>query len=100
MIFSGYKTFIDGRSELFEQTGVLSDYMHITSLKPGAIKILGLYGIQTCIMERDEPLSMVLAAMPDWQTVYSDPVSVIFVRRDALRPITQAGTGIAAVSVR
>src|SRR6202021_2794225 len=45
MIFSGYKTFIDGRSELFEQTGILSDYMHITLLKPGAIKILGNSGI-------------------------------------------------------
>jgi len=32
LILSGYKTFIDGRSELFEQTGVLDDYMHITLL--------------------------------------------------------------------
>jgi len=74
--------------------------MHITLLKPGAIKILGLYGIQSCIMERDEPLSTALAAMPDWQTVYSDPVSVIFVKRDALQAPTQAGSGIGAVSTR
>jgi hypothetical protein len=100
MIFSGYKTFIDGRSELFEQTGVLSDYMHITLLKPGAIKILGNYGIQAVIMEREEPLSTALAAMPDWQTVYSDPVSVIFVKRDALLATTQPESGTAAVSTR
>ena len=100
MIFSGYKTFIDGRSELFEQTGVLSDYMHITLLKPGAMQVLSGYQVRSCLMERDEPLSTVLAAMPDWQTVYSDPVSVIFVKRDALQASTQAATGIAAVSTR
>ncbi|HXP68572.1 MAG TPA: hypothetical protein VOA88_04760 [Candidatus Dormibacteraeota bacterium] len=100
MIFSGYKTFIDGRSELFEQTGILSDYMHITLLKPGAIKILGNYGIRACIMERDEPLSTALATMPDWQTVYSDPVSVIFVKRDALQAAVQPAREIAAGSTR
>ena len=100
MIFSGYKTFIDGRSELFEQTGILGDYMHITLLKPGAIKILGNYGIRACIMERDEPLSTAFAAMPDWQTVYSDPVSVIFVKRDAQQTAAQPGSGIAAGSTR
>jgi hypothetical protein len=98
MIFSGYKTFIDGRSELFEQTGILSDYMDITLLKPDAIKKLSMYGIQTCIMEPSEPLSTVLAAMPDWQTVYSDPVSVILVRRDAFSK--KAGPEIDAVSAR
>jgi hypothetical protein len=100
MIFSGYKTFIDGRGEMFEEVGVFQDYMHITLLKPGAIKILGNYGIQAVIMEREEPLSTALAAMPDWQTVYSDPVSVIFVKRDALQATTPAVTGIAAGSTR
>ena len=100
MILSGYKTFIDGRSELFEQTGILDDYMHITLLKPGAMQVLNGYQVRSCLMQRVEPLSTALAAMPDWQTVYSDPVSVIFVKRDALRASTQAATGIAAVSTR
>ena len=100
MILSGYKTFIDGRSELFEQTGILDDYMHITLLKPGAMHVLNGYQVRSCLMQRVEPLSAALAAMPDWQTVYSDPVSVIFVKRDALRASTQAAAGIAAVSTR
>lgn len=81
MIESGYKTFIDGRSELFEQTGVLNDYMHITLLKPGAMRVLGFYGIRSCLLERDEPLSTVLSALPDWQKVYSDNVSALYVKR-------------------
>jgi hypothetical protein len=100
LILSGFKTFIDGRSELFEQTGVLDDYMHITLLKPGAMQVMSGYQVRSCLMQRDEPLSTALAAMPDWQTVYSDPVSVIFVKRDAAQAAPQAGTGIAAASTR
>jgi hypothetical protein len=100
LILSGYKTFIDGRSELFEQTGILDDYMHITLLKPGAMQVLSGYHVRSCLMQRDEPLSTVLGVMPDWQTVYSDPVSVIFVRRDAFQAPTQAGTGITPASTR
>jgi hypothetical protein len=81
MVEAGYKTFIDGRSELFEQTGVLNDYMHITMLKPGAMQVLNGYGIRSCLLQRDEPLSTVLASMPDWQKLYSDNVSALYVRR-------------------
>jgi hypothetical protein len=83
MVEAGYKTFIDGRSELFEQTGVLDDYMRITMLKPGAMKVLNAYGIRSCLLQRDEPLSTVLASMPDWQKVYSDNVSALYVKRDS-----------------
>lgn len=82
MVEAGYKTFIDGRSELFEQTGVLDDYMHITMMKPGAMQVLNGYGIRSCLLQRDEPLSTVLASMPDWQKVYSDNVSALYVKRD------------------
>jgi hypothetical protein len=83
MIFSGYKTFIDGRGELFEELGVFGPYMHITRLEPGTMKVLSSYGIQSCLMQRDEPLSTVLALLPDWKKVYSDNVSALYVKRDA-----------------
>jgi hypothetical protein len=76
-----YRVFIDGRGELFEPSGVLPDYMHITLLKPGALSVLRSYGIQACLLERDQPLATVLAALPDWQQIYSDQESVLFVRR-------------------
>jgi hypothetical protein len=83
MIESGYKTFIDGRSELFEQTGVLGDYVHITFLRPGALQVLGGYGIQSCLLQRDEPFSTLLASSPDWKKVYSDQLSALYVKRNA-----------------
>jgi hypothetical protein len=90
LIEAGYKTFIDGRSELFEQTGVLGDYMHVTLLKPGALEVLGGYGIQSCLLERDEPLATLLASSPDWNKVYSDPVSALYVKRNASDAATPA----------
>jgi hypothetical protein len=83
MIEAGYKTFIDGRSELFEQTGVLGDYVHITFLRPGALQVLGGYGIQSCLLQRDEPFATLLASSPDWDKVYSDQLSALYVKRNA-----------------
>jgi hypothetical protein len=82
MIESGYKTFIDGRSELFEQTGVLSDYAHVMLLNPGALQVLSAYGIRSCLIGPDDPLSTVLASLSKWRKVYSDNVSVLYVRQD------------------
>jgi hypothetical protein len=83
MILSGYKTFIDGRGEMFEEVGVFRDYMHITDLKPGAMKVLASYGIRSCLLQRDEPLSTVLSSLPDWQRVYLDNASALYVKRAA-----------------
>ena len=82
MVESGYKTFIDGRGELFEQTGVLGDYMHVIRVKPGALKVLTAYGIRSCLIERDEPLAVVLAALPDWRQIYSDNVAAVYTKRE------------------
>ena len=83
MIESGIKTFIDGRSELFEQTGVLADYMYIKQLQPGTLQVLRGYGIRAVLMGRGEPLLTVLAASPEWRRVYSDDVSELYVKQDA-----------------
>lgn len=88
-----HKVFLDGRSELFEAGGVLSDYAQITYLKPGALQIMDNYHVKSCLMERDAPLATVLAALPEWQKVYSDGTSVLFVRRDSLSPSASSATG-------
>jgi len=60
---------------------VLLDYMHISLIKPGALEILRNYGVQSCLIERDEVLGVLLAASGDWEKVYSDNVSTLFVRK-------------------
>jgi hypothetical protein len=79
------KVFIDGRSEIYERGGVLADYVQLTQMKPGGLDVLRRYHIQSCLLTRDEPLSTALAALPDWEEVYQDDTSRLFVRRTAER---------------
>jgi len=51
------------------------------NIKPDALSVLQKYGFQSCLLEHDEPLTTVLAALPDWQKTYEDSTSVLFVRR-------------------
>jgi len=80
------KVFIDGRGDLYEGAGVLADYLHITLLKPGALAVVSHYGIQSCLLERNEPFATTLAVLPEWQEVYQDEISVLFVRRNTGSP--------------
>ncbi len=88
-----HKVFIDGRGEIFEPAGVLSDQIKLLNLGPGSLAILQKYNIQSCLIVPGEALSTVLAALPDWQKVYEDGHSVLFVRRQSdvmQRPETPA----------
>ena len=76
-----HKVFIDGRGDIYERGGVLADYMYITNLKPGAPAVLRLYGVQSCLLARDQPLVTMLSALPEWEQVYADRLSVLFVLR-------------------
>jgi hypothetical protein len=77
-----HKVFIDGRGELYEMSGVFADYMHISLLKPGVLSVLRAYQIDACLLDRDQPLAVLLAALPEWKTVYADRVSTLMVRRN------------------
>ena len=80
LLNAGYKTFIDGRADIFERGGVLHDYMQVTDLKPGGLDVLRRYQIQACLLGRDEPLATALLASPNWKRVYLDSVGAVFVR--------------------
>jgi hypothetical protein len=75
------KVFIDGRGDIYERLGVLSDYLGISRLAVTAPFLLNAYNIQSCLVDRDEALATYLTASPVWQKVYSDKVSALFVRR-------------------
>lgn len=74
------KVFIDGRGDVFERGGVFSDYVHIAKLEPGALAILDSYHVQFCLLERDEALTSVLSASPEWKRIYWDSVSALYIR--------------------
>jgi hypothetical protein len=88
-----HKVFMDGRSELYERAGFLPDYYQISGIKPGALSTLQKYGIQSCLLNHGEALATLLAALPDWQKVYEDPTSVLFVRRNSSSALLQPASG-------
>ena len=75
------KVFIDGRGDIYERTGVFADYRSIAWLAPNALPLLRAYNVQSCLIERGEALATLLAASSQWQKVYADELSVLFVRR-------------------
>jgi hypothetical protein len=80
LLWSKRPVFIDGRSELYEATGVLRDYAEMIGAGPNAMKLLETYGIESCLLEPHDPLAGLLALRPDWRRAYEDDVSVLYVR--------------------
>ena len=95
-----HKVFLDGRSELYERAGVLADYLEIANVKPGAFATLQKYGFQSCLLQHDEALATVLAALPEWQKVYEDATSILFVRRNDSQVSAMQNSGAANAAIR
>jgi hypothetical protein len=90
-----HKVFIDGRSEFYERGGVLADQIEITDIRPRALSLLHKYGFQSCLLNHNEPLATLLAALPDWQKVYEDSTSILFVRRSGSPAFVAQSSGAA-----
>src|ERR1019366_4851656 len=74
------KVFIDGRTDLFDWTGVLKDYLRWASLQEDPKVLLDRYGIRVCLLYRGSAIARVLPYIPDWKKVYSDDLAVVFTR--------------------
>jgi hypothetical protein len=85
------KVFVDGRADIYERTGVLADYRSITWLEPKALALLRAYNVQSCLIERNEPLATLLSASSQWKRVYADEMSALFVRSQAEEPKIETG---------
>lgn len=73
------KTFIDGRTDIFEYTGVLKDYLDAEQLKE-SLRILDKYRIRYVLTSPELPLSYLLRNNPGWKMIFIDQVAMIFER--------------------
>ena len=48
------KVFIDGRTDIYDQAGVLTDYGRIGRVEPVAMQLLDAYRIQSCLIVRKD----------------------------------------------
>jgi hypothetical protein len=72
--------FVDGRSDVFEETGVLADFGNWAMLQSSPAGLLDRYNINLCLLSKDSPMRFALPLLPGWSQVYSDNLSIVFVR--------------------
>jgi hypothetical protein len=74
-----FKTFIDGRADLFTHTGVFYDYLKATGLQD-SLEILDKYDVRYVLLQPGEPMVYMLQHSADWNTLYCDKVAVLLGR--------------------
>jgi hypothetical protein len=75
-----HKVFVDGRSDVYDWTGVLREYGAWATLQADPQVLLDKYRIDFCLMSRTAPMSRVLPYLPGWKMIYSDELSMIFAK--------------------
>jgi hypothetical protein len=75
-----HPVFIDGRTDIYEWSGVLGEFGKWATLQSDPNALLEKYKIGFCLLNRQSPMARVLPLLHDWKMVYADNNSVIFVR--------------------
>ncbi len=80
-----HPVFVDGRGDVFEWTGVLDAFGEWATLQTNPKILLDKYKIDFCLLARTSPMAQVFPLLPGWKVVYSDNMSVIFLRTGNMR---------------
>jgi hypothetical protein len=72
--------FVDGRADVFEETGVLADFGNWATLQSPPADLLDRYNVNLCLLGKNSPMRFILPLLPGWTLVYSDRLSVVFTR--------------------
>jgi len=81
-----YKTFIDGRTDIFDYTGVLNEYIAFHRVLEDPKTLLEKYDVDYCLLNKNTPVVSVLGYLPNWEQVYADDLAVIFARTAGQQP--------------
>jgi hypothetical protein len=72
--------FIDGRTDIYEWSGVLREYNGWATLQSDPNALLQKYGIGFCLLSRQSTMARLLPLLHEWKMIYSDNNAVILVR--------------------
>lgn len=92
-----HPVFVDGRGDVFEWVGVLDDFGRWALIETNPNDLLNRWNISFCLLEKNSLIAHVMPLLPGWKLVYSDNLSVIFVRITFLGA-SSPGEHITAVS--
>jgi hypothetical protein len=82
----GRRVFVDGRTELYTDNGVLRRYLAVDHVTSNPDPVLRSYGVAYVMWPRDHALAVFLAHDPAWVVVWQSPTAVVFHRVEATRP--------------
>jgi hypothetical protein len=77
------KVFVDGRTDIFDWTGVLGEYMRWYTLQESPGALLDKYEIDYCVLAANSQIGRAVGLLPNWRKAYSDDVAVVFTRCQA-----------------
>lgn len=72
MAFEGKPDLVDSRIDTFEHHGVLQNYLAAMNLQD-APAVLDYYRIDHVLVQQEQPLGVLLAALPGWRLVAQEP---------------------------
>jgi hypothetical protein len=75
------KVFIDGRADVYEPAGVLSEYGNWKTLQADPRAVLDKYQIGLCLLPSQSAMTHVLPLLPRWKMIYSDEMAAVFARQ-------------------
>ncbi|MBZ5515430.1 MAG: hypothetical protein LAN62_11455 [Acidobacteriia bacterium] len=76
------KTLVDSRTDIFEYSGVLKDYLDVERVKD-ALEVLDKYRIRYVMVALDSRIAYFLKNNIGWKVIFSDQVCTIFERAPA-----------------
>lgn len=80
-LFPQYRDYMDSRADTLYTTPILRGYLAMYGGSPEWKSDLDRYGIQDVLIERNAPLTQLLAEDPSWRLAYHDQLSVLYTRR-------------------
>jgi hypothetical protein len=80
LIHAGIPVFVDGRTDLYFGTPILSEYTEVAGLDQNPDPLLERCGVEYVMWTRDGSLAVFLARDPTWRQVYRSGAAVVFQR--------------------
>jgi hypothetical protein len=80
---SDYPVMIDGRADVYEWSGFLSEYANWALQQNDPNLLLDKYDVNLCLLSTQSRMLQVLPLMRKWKKVYADNNAIIFVRTAA-----------------
>ncbi|MGB8646452.1 MAG: hypothetical protein WCF84_14535 [Anaerolineae bacterium] len=79
-LYPQYQVYIDGRADVYGDQFIES-YLEIYRAKPGWDAALAARGVNAALVEPDSAIAYAMATAADWQQVYADSHSILFIRK-------------------